>query len=190
MLRSLATIVCLLLLAAPSWAQETEKKPVFSGKYTEYTDTYNGYKLKIPVEFVLHEKGASTDWTGPLINGMATSMAVNVVEMPRVHPQTLYDANLTSMKDDRFYTEETPVKVKFAKKTALGFTCKEVNTQRGTTDPKTPDEHHRWHLYVFGNDRAYTCGFSANFKTFQDGEVQPVYREVIKSFELVPAALK
>ncbi|MBI3925213.1 MAG: hypothetical protein HY319_06705 [Armatimonadetes bacterium] len=61
MLQICKLAMVVLLPALPATAEET---PVFSGKTTEYTDTCNGYKLKLPVEFTLQNQGASPDWEG------------------------------------------------------------------------------------------------------------------------------
>ncbi|NET10218.1 MAG: hypothetical protein F6K16_37070 [Symploca sp. SIO2B6] len=88
-------------------------------------------------------------------------------------------------ENDDFYTDVELVTVPFGSGTAPALRTKEVNTQRGSATEKAPDEIHRWHLIVFGNDRVYTWGFTGMFQTFQDDEVQPVYETVINSVELV-----
>jgi hypothetical protein len=173
-----------LALSPPLLAGPAE--PVFSDQYSLYQDSYNGFKIKIPVEFKLTQKGANTIWEGPQVDGFGTTIYVNTVEMKGVPPQALYESNLKAKKEDRNYTSITPVKVKFGKKTALGFTFSEAEHVPGSSETKAPDDHHRWHLLAFGNERFYTCGFTGGFQAFQDRLLQPIYKEVIASFELIP----
>ncbi len=175
--------VC-VVVGSGAWAEG--KASVFSGAVTEFKDTYNGYKLKVPVEFKQTSKGATNGWVGPLLNGTAVSFSVNCVEMPNVSSQVMYDINFKQKKRDRFYVDVKPVIIKFGDKTVKGFVCKEASHIRGGRARKQPEDLHRWHLFVYGNGRAYTCGFSANFKSFQQGLVQDVFRKIIKSFELIP----
>lgn len=158
----------------------------FSGKYEEYVDTYNGFKIKAPMEFQLKNKGATTDWLGPILDGMAGGIYVNAVEMKGVPSKVLYDTNFKSKKEDRNYTEVVPVKIKFGKQTVYAFRVREADHKVGSPEKKSMDEHHRWHLYVFGNNRMYTCGFTGSFASFEAKKLQTVFDNVIKSFELVP----
>jgi len=158
----------------------------FSGQKTQYVDDYNGFKIKVPVEFSLHEKGLTTDWTGPILDGGAASFFVNVVEMKGVPSKTLYDINLKSYKEKREYTDVTPVRVKFGRETALAFRCKEADNTPGTRDLKAADDIHRWHLFIFGNQKFFTCGFAGMFASFRSKKVQAVFEEIIQSVELIP----
>lgn len=177
-------------------AQPTEEKPAeqpkdefkgFSGKYETYKHQDGKYQINIPVEFKLHEEGLTTDWTSPLIEKMACSIYINYVDMPGVSPETLYNVNLNSYKEKKKeYTDIQPVKVKWGKKTALAFRAKEVTNKPGTSNEKDPTDHHRWHLFVFGNGKFYTLGFTANYAAFKANKVQAMFEEVIKSFELLP----
>lgn len=180
-------LISTLWTAATVMGQEakTEEK-IFSGQTSEYRDDHNGYKFRLPVEFKLNEKGATTDWVGPLIDGMAASVSVNVTEMPDVPESVMYDVNLKSKKKDSRYTNVVPLKVKIGSKTALGFRCIEANNVYGTSDLKAPSDIHRWHLYVFANRREYLMGMSTAFSVYQAKKIQPVYEEIIKSFEIIP----
>jgi len=157
-----------------------------SGKFSEYVDSYNGYKLKVPVEFQRGDRGATTTWQGPLMDGGSASMYINAAPMKGVPSQTVYEINLKSKKEDRNYTEVVPVKVKFGNKTVPAFRCKESNRRPGSPDMKSPEDIHRWHLFVFGNEMVYTMGFAGPFASFQANKLQTTYDPVIQSVELVP----
>ncbi len=153
---------------------------------TEYLDDFNGFKLKVPPGFKLDSKGLTTTWIRmPGEGGGAATIYVNAAELKGVSSQVLYNAHLQQYKNNRSYTEVVPMKVKFGKKAALALRVKEVNTMPGTRDPKGAEEIHRWHLFVFGNQRTYTWGFTGPFSEFQNGSLPKVYEDVIKSVELV-----
>ncbi|MDX2244518.1 MAG: hypothetical protein NW224_27910 [Leptolyngbyaceae cyanobacterium bins.302] len=158
----------------------------FSGQSTEYADTYNGFKIKIPTEFNLTDKGMTTTWNGPLMDGGSALIYINAAPMKGVASKTVYEINLKSKKDDRNYTEVVPVTVKMGNKTAYAFRCKEAPNKPGTPDAKAPTDIHRWHLMVFGNETVYTLGFTGPFASFQSNKLQATYDNVIKSVELVP----
>lgn len=158
----------------------------FSGRFSEYVDTYNGFKIKTPVEFQLGSKGATTDWLGPILDGMAGGIYINTVEMKGVPSKVLYDTNLKSKKEDRNYTEVAPVQIKFGKKNVYAFRCREADHKAGSPEKKESGDHHRWHLYVFGNDRMYTLGFTGSVASFEAKKLQTVFENTMKSFELVP----
>lgn len=158
----------------------------FSGEYTEYLDDYNGFKVQIPKEFKLNDKGQSTDWIGPMFNGGATGIYVNAAPLPGVAPQILQQTYKKQYEQDRNYTDVVLTQVRYGNKMVPALRVKEINNRPGTRDLKSPDDIHRWHLFVFGNDRVYTWGFTGIFQDFQENRVQSVYEEVIKSVELVP----
>lgn len=56
----------------PKRVQNEEK--VFSGKVSEYKDDYDGYNVKLPVEYQVNDRWATTDWNGLLMEGMAVSV--------------------------------------------------------------------------------------------------------------------
>lgn len=180
-------LLLLLLLSGLAWAQETPAAPVFSGKYEVYDDTVQGFRLKVPVEFKLQNKGATTDWLGPQVDGFATTIFVNVVPMPGIHPQALYDGVIRAKKADKTVTEVVPVKMpgKFKGKPAFAFRCKEIVFKPGTKDVKDATDFHRWFLYVWGNDSAYELALCGSYQNLHQGKELPkVYEEVLKSFSL------
>ncbi|MDX2228913.1 MAG: hypothetical protein NW220_04720 [Leptolyngbyaceae cyanobacterium bins.349] len=160
----------------------------FSGQYSEYADTYNGFKIKVPAEFNLTDKGMTTNWNGPLMDGGSALIYINAAPLKGVPSKTAYEINLKSKKEDRNYTEVVPVTVKMGNKTAYAFRCKEAPNKPGTPDTKAPTDHHRWHLMVFGNETVYTLGFTGPFASFQSNKLQPTYETVINSVELMPLA--
>jgi hypothetical protein len=161
-------------------------KEGFSGKFTDYVDEFNGYKMKIPVEYKLKDKGATTFWQSPLVDAQSGTLTANATRMTGVPSQVMYDTNLRSKKEDRNYTEVVPLKVKCGKGAALAFRCKESNFQPGTKDKKKPDDIHRWHLYVFANESQYLFSFDGAFSAFGANKFQPTYEAVIKSIEILP----
>ncbi|MEM8715974.1 MAG: hypothetical protein AAF268_06995 [Cyanobacteria bacterium P01_A01_bin.3] len=164
---------------------------VFSGQSSPYLDDYNGFALDVPTEFTLGNNGQTSDWQGPILDGSGTLIYVNAAPIPGVPAQMLCDANFQQYQQDRFYTEVEPVDIYFEVEgqqpvRVPAFRAKEVDNQRGSRDSKLPDDIHRWHLFVFGNDRTYTFGFTGAFQTFQDNDVQALYDDVISSVRLVP----
>ncbi|MFN8546203.1 MAG: hypothetical protein U0807_18640 [Candidatus Binatia bacterium] len=158
----------------------------FSGQSAEYADSYNGFRLRVPAEFTLHAKGATTDWQTAPMDGMSAGIYVNTTDMPGVSSQVLYNTNLKSYQQKRDYTDVQPVKVKFGDKTALAFRVKEADHQAGSPERKNAGDHHRWHLFVFAQNRFYTWGFTGAFASFEAGRLQPTFEEVIQSVEVIP----
>jgi len=140
---------------------------------------------KIPVEFTLHDKGATTDWIGPQVDGGGAMIYINAAPLKGVPSQVVYNANFKSKQEDRNYTEVVPVKVKFGNKTVPAFRCKEANHKPGSPDSKAPDDIHRWHLFVFGNEMVYTLGFTGPFSAFQANKLQSAFEPVIQAVELI-----
>lgn len=157
----------------------------FSGKYAEYADTFNGFKFEVPVEFTRKDKGQVSTWLGPQINNSGTVIAVNAVPLSGVSSEQLLETYKLQYEKDAFYTDVTPLEVKFDNKKVPALRLREINKQQGSRSEKNPDDAHRWHLYVFGNERIYNITMSASFETFQDNKVQAVYENIIDSVELV-----
>lgn len=113
----------------------------------------------------------------------ALSIHVNWVWMPDVAPETLYNANMDSVKKDMTspdpnYKDPIP----FAKKEGYAyegntFWYKEVDKSKG-------DEIHRWHIHSSGNKSDYGVILGGTYAQFE--EWGPVYEEVVKSFQLIP----
>ncbi|MEB3213481.1 MAG: hypothetical protein VKL39_19185 [Leptolyngbyaceae bacterium] len=165
----------------------------FSGEYGEYLDDYNGFSVDIPVEFELSSPGQTTNWIGPILDEGAVGIYVNAAPLPGVSAATLQETYRQQYEADRFYTDVQTLSVPYRGcVTPSNEVCmvpalrvREVDNQQGTRTQKNPDDIHRWHLFVFGNERVYTWGFTGMFQTFQDEEVQATYEEVISSVELV-----
>jgi len=159
----------------------------FSGNYTDYSDTFNGFKLRIPAEFKLNNRGATTDWsTTAIIDGGAASIYINSAPLKGVPSKVVYDANFKSKKEDRNYTEVVPVTVKHGNKTAYAFRCKEANHKPGSPEEKDAGDIHRWHLFVFDNQMVYTMGFTGTYAAFKGNKLQSTFEPVIKSVEIIP----
>jgi len=179
----LRRLLLLLLLSAAVLAQDS--KPPFSGELQTYEDSLNGYRLQMPVEFTLKTKGYSTDWEGPSLNGGVTSLFVNVTPMPGVHPMAVYEGVIRSKKTDRSLTDIKPVKfpMKLKGKPVYGFTCREADIDPGTGQPKADGDHYRYHLFVWGNERAFQLTLGTNVAAHKTGtDVNPVWEKVWKSF--------
>jgi hypothetical protein len=159
-----------------------------SGEAQPYLDDYNGFKLDVPKAFKLHDKGQTTDWTGPILDGGATTIYVNAAPLPGVDPYMLQQTYKQQYEQNRDYTDVVATTVRYGNSTVPALRVKEANNRSGTRDEKAPDDIHRWHLFVFGNDRVYTWGFTGMYKTFKEERVQDLYEEVIGSIELVTIA--
>jgi len=157
----------------------------FSGDHEPYTDTFNGFSLDVPVEFEILEPGQTTNWTGPILDEGATSIYVNAAPLPGVDSGMLQQTYRQQYENDSFYTDVQLLTVPYGNGSVPALRTREVDTKRGTNTQKSPDDIHRWHLIVFGNERVYTWGFTGMFQTFQDNEVQDLYETVIDSVELV-----
>ncbi|MEO1519566.1 MAG: hypothetical protein AAFU78_02150 [Cyanobacteria bacterium J06633_2] len=157
----------------------------FSGEYSEYLDDYNGFKVSIPVEFEILSPGQTTNWTGPILDEGAVGIYVNAAPLPGVSAATLQETYRQQYEADRFYTDVQTMTVPYGDRNVPALRVREVNNRQGTRDQKAPDDIHRWHLFVFGNERVYTWGFTGMFQTFQDEEVQATYEDVIGSVELI-----
>ncbi|ODT74022.1 hypothetical protein ABS71_06190 [bacterium SCN 62-11] len=56
----------------------------------------------------------------------------------------------------------------------------------GTNDDKAPQDHHRWFLYVYGNDSAYELCMAGSYQALGQGKELPeVYLSILKSFRLI-----
>ncbi len=158
----------------------------FSGEYSAYLDDYNGFKVSIPAEFELSTQGQTTNWLGPILDDGAVGIYVNAAPLPGVDPGTLQATYRQQYEQDRFYTDVQTLSVPYGDRMVPALRVREVDNRQGSRDQKAPDDIHRWHLFVFGNDRVYTWGFTGMFQTFQDNEVQALYEDVIASVELIP----
>lgn len=179
-----SVMLCLLVCAAAFGEKGDE---LFPGKWTEYSDAANGFKMKLPAELKLKEKGAVADWIGPIMDGAAVSVYVNTVVMKGAPSKILYDTNFSGKRGDPNYTEVTQVKLSPGKRGVYAFRAKEVSNRPGSSESKEPGDIHRWHLWVFGNDRMYTLGFTGAFASFQANRLQRAFERIISSFELLPA---
>ncbi|MEB3355856.1 MAG: hypothetical protein VKK04_03965 [Synechococcales bacterium] len=158
----------------------------FSGEFTNYLDDYNGFRLNVPVEFALNQQGQTTDWIGPIINDGAVMIYVNAAPLPGVDPQTLQQTYRQQYEANRDYTDVEPTTVPYGDGTVPALRVREANNRPGSRDEKAANDLHRWHLFVFGNQRVYTWGFTGMYQTFQENHVQALYEEVVSSVELVP----
>ncbi len=172
----------------------------FSGQYTDFIDSFNGFKIKLPSEFSLQNKGATTIWGGPLLVGRNTNgeeftggglISVNTVEWPAGNPSVACNATVTQYQSDRFYPNDkiSSKQVRFGEIPATVVFFEESIYQRGTRDEKNPDDHHRMHFQVCGNGRIYNgiLGYYYGFFKRTDINISTVFEAVRQSFQLVPA---
>lgn len=144
----------------------------FSSNYTDYSDTYNGFKIKVPAEFKLNNRGATIDWsTTTAIDGGVATIYINSAPLKRVASKVVYETNLKSKKEDRNYTEVVPVKVRYGHKTAYAFHCKEASHKPGSPEEKEANDIHCWHLFVFDQSDGLHNGFYRNLCGFQGQQV-------------------
>lgn len=181
--------IFLLLWSGLAVAQEASPAPVFSGKTQVYEDTTIGFRMEVPVEFQLTGRGANTTWEGPKVEDFTTSLFVNVTPMPGVHPQAIYDGVVRSKKMDKTAVDVRQIKMpgKLKGKPIFAFRFMESPKTPGTNDDKGPQDHHRWFLYVYGNDSSYELCMAGSYKALGQGQELPeVYLKVLKSFQLIP----
>jgi|GEM_PF-1174173 len=172
----------------------------FSGQTQAHQDSFNGFSINVPVEFQLNGKGATTNWTGPLLVGKDSSgdeftgsglISVNTVEWAAGDPTVACNATVSQYTNDRFYPNDKLSKkqVKFGTIPATVVRFEESIYQRGTRDEKNADDHHRMHFQVCGNGRIYngTLGYYYGFFKRNDVDVRAVFEAAIQSFKLIPA---
>lgn len=182
-------LVLLVLFLSP-WTFAQEANPtVFSGKTQVYEDTTTGFRVDLPIEFQLTGRGANTTWEGPKVDDFVTSVFVNVTPMPGVHPQAIYDGVVRSKKNDKTAVEVRQIKMpgKLKGKPIYAFRFMESPKTPGTNDDKGAQDHHRWFLYVYGNDSAYELCMAGSYQALGLGKELPeVYLRILKSFQLIP----
>lgn len=113
----------------------------------------------------------------------AVSIHVNWAWMPDVSSDTLYKANMDSVKKDMSSPDPSyRDPIVFTKKAGYAhegnaFWYKEVDKSDG-------GEIHRWHIGAYGNKSNYGVILGGTFEQFK--EWGPVFEEVVKSFKLIP----
>ena len=183
-------LITFLLVAFGGLAFAQDQEPVFSGKTQLYEDPTNGFHLEVPVEFQRTGHGANTTWDGPKVDDFATTVFVNVTPMPGVHPQAIYDGVVRSKKNDKTCVDVRQIKMsgKLKGHSIYAFRFQESPKTPGTAEEKGPNDHHRWFLYVYGNDAAYELCLGGSYKSLAQGKELPaVYLSILKSFQLIPS---
>lgn len=159
--------------SAPSAGETTKKKKSLS----------ISTKIKgIGIGTSTSEETASASGGGGGLES-ALSIHVNWAWMPDVSSDTLYKANMDSVKKDMgspdpSYTDP----IVFSKKKGYAyegnaFWYKEVDKPKG-------DEIHRWLIGAYGNKSNYGVILGGTYEQFK--EWGPVFEEVVKSFKLIP----
>lgn len=183
-------LTCLLIaLSGLGLAQDNPPQPAFSGKTQVYEDTTTGFRMEVPVEFNQTGRGANTTWEGPKVEDFTTSLFVNVTPMPGVHPQAIYDGVVRAKKSDQTAVDVRQVKMpgKLKGKPIFAFRYMESPKAPGSADDKGANDHHRWFLYVYGNEAAYELCLAGSYKALGQGKELPqVYLAILKSFQLIP----
>lgn len=178
----------LLLLSPWALAQEASPAPVFSGKTQLYEDKTTGFRMEVPLEFQMTGRGANTTWEGPKVDDFVTSLFVNVTPMPGVHPQAVYDGVVRAKKNDKTAVEVRQIKMpgKLKGKPVYAFRFMESPRAPGSSQDKAAQDHHRWFLYVYGNDSAYELCMAGSYQALGQGKELPeVYLNILKSFRLI-----
>lgn len=181
----------LFLWSGSALAQEAPPAPVFSGKIQVYEDKTTGFRMEVPVEFQLTGRGANTTWEGPKVDEFTTSLFVNVTPMPGVHPQAIYDGVVRSKKVDKNAVDVRQIKMpgKLKGKPIFAFRFMESPKTPGSNEDKGPQDHHRWFLYVYGNDSSYELCMAGSYQALGQGKELPeVYLRILKSFQLIQQA--
>ena len=143
----------------------------FSGRTNTYSDPSQGYRLRVPVEFQPTGVGS---WSGPRF---PTPTTIYVHTEPMAGAAAAFHVHFKKYKDDPLYTNVMPVTIRGGQ----GFRAEEV-----VRPGKSPDDLHRWFLFVYANERVYTLGMTGPWRAFQQGILPPVYGAVIHSFEVLP----
>ncbi|APB34059.1 hypothetical protein GlitD10_1733 [Gloeomargarita lithophora Alchichica-D10] len=144
---------------------------LFSGQTSPYSDSAQGYRLRLPVEF---QPAGAGSWSGPRL---PTPTTIYVHTEPMSGSAAAFNVHFKKYKDDPLYTNVTAVNIRGGQ----GFRAEEV-----VRPGKSPDDLHRWFLFVYANERAYTVGMTGPLRAFQQGILPPVYGAVINSFEVLP----
>ncbi len=145
-----------------------------------------GAKLKgIAQDATQGSGGGAADSGAAAGGGLESALSIHVTWtwMPDVAPETLYKANMDSVKQDISspapkYTDPQV----FSKKAGYAyegnaFWYKEVVKSK-------PDEIHRWLIGAYGNKSNY--GVVLGGVQDQFDEWGPVFEEIVKSFKLIP----
>jgi len=156
--------------------------------WKQYENVAIGIRALVPEPFLLTSEDSTVAWafqpldeTGAL--GQPLSIYVNYAPLPGVDPKLVFDANKAMVESQT--AENFPVYDSFEELDrydngagpVYGFWYKEC--------PKAdPDEIHRWHAGVYGNEAAYTVGCAGAYRLFEAWG--PALEAVIREFKLVP----
>lgn len=187
-MKRLSLLGLLLLLSPWALAQEASPAPAFSGKTQVYEDRATGFRMEVPLEFQMTGRGANTTWEGPKVDDFVTSLFVNVTPMPGVHPQAVYDGVVRAKKNDKTAVEVRQIKMpgRLKGKPVYAFRFMESAQAPGSSQDKAAQDHHRWFLYVYGNDSAYELCMAGSYQALGQGKELPqVYLKILKSFQLI-----
>ncbi|WP_448379648.1 hypothetical protein [Gloeomargarita sp.] len=144
---------------------------VFSGQTVVYSDAVQGYRLRLPVEFQPTGAGA---WLGPRL---PTPTTIYIHTEPMVGAAAAFTVHLKKYQDDPLYTNVTPVPIRGGQ----GFRAEEV-----LRPGQSPEDIHRWFLFVYAHERVYTLGLTGPVRAFRQGLLPPIYTAVMASFEVLP----
>jgi hypothetical protein len=158
----------LLLVAPPPLIYLSQG--IFSGQVIAYSDSAQGYRLRLPVEFQPTAPGA---WLGPRL---PTPTTIYIHTEPMVGAAAAFAVHLKKYKDDPLYVNVTPVPLRGGQ----GFRAEEA-----MRPGKAAEDIHRWFLFVYANERIYTLGMTGPVRAFQQGILPPIYAAVIDSFEVL-----
>ncbi len=113
----------------------------------------------------------------------ALMVYVNWVHMPNASAETIYNANLQSVRDNINSPNPTYKDIAIFDEDE-GYADEGYMFWYKEVDKDDPSEIHRWHIHASGNNSTYTIGLTGTFGQFQ--EWGAAYEDVIKSFELIP----
>jgi hypothetical protein len=129
--------------------------------------------------------GGAAESGGTTGGGLESALSIHVTWtwMPDVAPETLYKANMDSVKQD--ISSPAPKYADpqvFSKKAGYAY---EGNAFWYKEVAKTkPDEIHRWLIGAYGNKSNYGVILGGVQGQFE--EWGPVFEEIVKSFKLIP----
>ena len=176
-----------------------------SGEFVDVEVPEYGYAFMLPSEFSMDgELDKTTSWlyqpgaggsAGGAVGGMlssripgglgggggldsALSIYVNWTWMPDVSSSTMYTENKKSTLQNINSPDPDYIDlVELSIDGGYAYWYKEENKD-------DPEEIHRWHIQMYGNDSAYTVGLCGVYRQFE--EWGPIYEEVVHSFRLIP----
>jgi hypothetical protein len=160
------------------------------GAWKQYENVLLGFRMLVPDRFTLMSEDSTVVWTFQPVDETGAmdkplSIYVNYAPIPGVDSKRVFDANKGAIESQiagngsvyDFFEAIDPYDNGAG--SVHGFWYKE--------SPKSdPDEIHRWHAGLYGNEAAYTVGCTGAWSLFEAWG--PAFEAVIHEFVLVPVS--